>query len=356
MSRPFYTGADPEGAHFPPGPGDPSCPGDPGYPPPVPARPRLTFFVELEAGPLAALFARPEVLPFLAGNGCAVSLGLLDLSAERAGCIRRLEAAGVPVTAWLLLEVAEGYWLNADNAARARERWHDVHAWAEREGLALARVGLDVEFPRAESKGVLRDRRAAVLDMFRRRRPRAAVRRAEHDYAALVAEIRATGRSVEAYHFPHLLDERAAGSTLLRRSLGLVDVAVDAEVFMLYATYLGRGGARAYFPDAACIALGVTGGGVHAKEPEARSRHLTWEALEPELRAAAEHTSEVYVFSLEGCVEKGWLERIAQISWQAQAPPLPRGERARAAVGRAFARALFRAEPLFDRLLPARRP
>jgi hypothetical protein len=42
----------------------------------------------------------------------------------------------------------------------------------------------------------------------------------------------------------------------------------------------------------------VTGGGVNADEPAARFRHLTWEVLEPELPAAAEHTREVYAFSL----------------------------------------------------------
>ena len=53
-------------------------------------------------------------------------------------------------------------------------------------------------------------------------------------------------------------DEPENSVSLLRRSLGLVDVAVDAEVYMLYATYLGQAGARAYFRDAPCIALGVT--------------------------------------------------------------------------------------------------
>ena len=32
----------------------------------TPARPKLTFFVELETPPLEELFGRPEVLPFLA--------------------------------------------------------------------------------------------------------------------------------------------------------------------------------------------------------------------------------------------------------------------------------------------------
>jgi hypothetical protein len=291
---------------------------------------------------------------FLAAQRSTLAMGLLDLSPERAAWVRRLESRGVAVTAWLLLDPADGYWLNADNAERAAARWRESAAWAGREGLRLHRVGLDVEFPRAESEGILHDRRRALLSMLRRRRSREQVQAAERDYAALVAEIHASGRSVEAYHFPHLLDERAAGSTLLRRSLGLVDVAVDAEVYMLYASYLGRAGARAYFPDAPCIALGVTGGGVQAHDPEAQRRFLSWERLEEDLRAAAAHTREVYVFSLEGCVARGWLPRLAALDWSVPAPELPPGERRRARRARAWTRAVLRAEPLLDLVYPAR--
>ncbi len=316
--------------------------------------PHLTFFVELPAAELDALLARPEVIPFLAENGCAVSMGLVDLTPQRAACVRQLEAEGVPTTAWLLLDVAEGYWLNADNTDRARERWLETRAWAEREGLMLQRVGLDIEFPRSESQGVLRNRRRALWSMLRRRRTREQVRGAERAYDELVTEIQASGRSVEAYHFPHLLDERAAGTTLLRRCLGLVDVAVDAEVPMLYATYLGRAGARAYFRDAQCIALGVTGGGVNQNEPEARNHWLTWEALDEDLRAAAAHSNELYVFSLEGCVERGWLPGLAAIRWDEPPPALPARERRRARHRRGLNRLVFRAEPLFDLMVPVR--
>jgi hypothetical protein len=316
--------------------------------------PKLTFFVELEVEPLEELFAQPDVPPFLAAQGCAISMGLLDLSPRRAAVVRQLESKGIPVTGWLLLDLEDGYWLNADNADRARERWRETAAWAGREGLPLQRVGLDVEFPRSESEGVIRDRRRAAFSMLRRRRPREQVREAEHAYGELVREIRQSGRTVEVYQFPHLLDERAAGSTLLRRALGVVDVAVDAEVYMLYASYLGRAGAWIYFEDAPCIALGVTGGGINAGNPDAKSRFLSWERLEEDLRAAAAHTRDVYVFSLEGCVERGLLAPIAGIDWGQPAPTLLPEEERRARRGRRITQWLLRAEPLFDLLLPSR--
>ena len=124
---------------------------------------------------------------------------------------------------------------------------------------------------------------------------------------------------------------------------------------MLYSTYLGRAGAQIYFADAPCIALGVTGGGVNANNPEAFPRFLSFERLEEDLRAAAAHTRDVYVFSLEGCVERGLLAPIAEIDWEQPAPALPPEEERKARRGRRYAQWLFRAEPLFDLLLPSRR-
>jgi len=320
----------------------------------TPARPKLTFFVELEIEPLEQLFGRPEVVPFLAAQGCAISMGLLDLSPRRAEVVRKIESSGFPVTGWLLLDLEDGYWLNTDNADRARERWRETEAWAKREGLSLETVGLDVEFPRSESEGAVRDHRQAFFSMMRRRRSRQQVRDAEREYAELVREIHQTDRTVEVYQFPQLLDERAAHSTLLRRSLGIVDVAVDAEVYMLYASYLGRAGAQVYFADAPCIALGVTGGGVNARNPDAQRRFLSWERLSQDLRAAAAHTGEVYVFSLEGCVERGMLARIAEIDWSRPVPTLPPEEERRARRARRLTQWLFRAEPLIDLLVPSR--
>jgi hypothetical protein len=318
------------------------------------ASPKLTFFVELETPPLEELFGRPEVLPFLADQGCAISMGLLDLSERRAEVVRKIESSGIPVTGWLLLDLEDGYWLNADNADRARERWRETAAWAQREALPLQRIGLDVEFPRSESEGAIRDRRRAFFSMLRHRRPREQVQDAERAYGELVREIRESGRTVEVYQFPHLLDERAARSTLLRRALGIVDVSVDAEVYMLYSSYLGRAGTRVYFADAPCIALGVTGGGVNARNPDARHRFLSWERLEEELRDASAHARDVYVFSLEGCVEQSMLTRIAEIDWGQPAPALPPEEERRARRGRRITQWLFRAEPLIDLLIPSR--
>src|SRR2546430_6347791 len=53
-------------------------------------------------------------------------------SSDLAAVVRGLETRGVPVTGWLLLDIADGYWLNADNPDRARARYDETITWATR--------------------------------------------------------------------------------------------------------------------------------------------------------------------------------------------------------------------------------
>lgn len=316
-------------------------------------RPHLTFFVELASDELVKLFASPAVADFLADGGYGLSMGILDLTAERAEVVRELERRGVPVTAWLLLDVEDGYWLNSDNPDCAVARYRETVEWAAREGLALHRIGLDIEFPRALGKQFNHSPWRALATAFLYRRSFGEVYEAERAYAALVEEIHAGGRGVESYQFPHLLDERATGRALLRRCLGLVNVSVDVEVFMLYSSYLGRSAAHSYFADGGAIALGVTGGGVNAGLAEETPRLLSWERLEDDLTASAHHSDEVYVFSLEGCVWNEFLPRFASIDWQRGAASEPSAAVSRARRNRRWIRWAMRVEPLADLVLPS---
>src|SRR3954453_14422139 len=88
--------------------------------------------------------------------------------------------------------------------------------------------------------------------------------RARADYDELVERIHADGWPVENYQMPPIADERRAGSTLLQRVLGLVDLPTDREVFMNYTSFMRRSGPGllgTYGPEAAAIAVGTTGGG-----------------------------------------------------------------------------------------------
>lgn len=278
--------------------------------------PRLSFACELEPEPLKALLSE-TVIANLVALKASICLGILDLSAERAAAVRRLNAAGVPVVAWLLLPKEQGYWFNASNYGQALDRYEAFRAWTANEGLQWSGVGLDIE-PDIHDLAVLEKARGRIIP---RLLPRlfqvSSMRRARTAYRALVALIHADGYPVESYQFPLIADERHAGSTVLQRLAGVVDVAVEREVWMLYTSLLrphGVGLLASYAPEAQVIGLGVTGGGVEVPGLVAPAP-LTWEEFARDLRLAWMWCDDLFIFSLEGCVQQGFLERLQNFAW-----------------------------------------
>lgn len=310
----------------------------------------LTFFCELPSARLQTLFADPELIPLLAAHGCGVAMALIDLSAERAGIVRALTDAGVPVTAWLVLDELDGYWLTLDNVQLARDRWRQIRAWAQRERLQFARIGLDIEAPHDDAVGLVEAPLLTIARLVWLRRTRQQWREAMADLHRLVREIREDSGEIETYQFPFIADERAARSTLLQRVLGVADVRVDREVLMLYRSALpapwGDTLIDAYGARAQAIAVGITGGGVAALEANFAPRQLDLQATLDELARARRHTRQLYVFSLEGCVTQGWLAELLR----AELPkPLSAQGLARTRLGRMLARVVLGADRLVGR-------
>src|SRR5690242_3082673 len=109
------------------------------------SQPHLTFFCELDPPALETLFREPQVLADLSALEAGVSLGLLDLSPERAAVVKRLNEAGIPVNGWLLLPREQGYWFNLDNVTAAVARYTEFKQWTQDHDLKWAFVGLDIE-------------------------------------------------------------------------------------------------------------------------------------------------------------------------------------------------------------------
>jgi len=286
-------------------------------------RPELTFFCELEAGELEALFADPAVLEHLAALHAKVSLGLIDLSDGRAGVVRRLNKAGIPVIAWQLLPKEQGYWFNIGNSTQAASRFADFERWTAQHGLVWDGIGLDIETDIREMRMLAVDRRRLVPILLRRLTNTAQLRRAQTAYAALVARIRAAGYRVDSYQMPLIVDERNVGSTLIQRLMALVDLPVDREVLMLYSSfYRPRGAALlwSYGREAHSMGLGVTGGGVQVADVTQPS-FLTWDELSRDLRLAQHWTGDIHIFSLEGCVQQGFLQQLRDFDWEGRPVP-----------------------------------
>ena len=302
---------------------------------------RLTFACELDRARLADLFADSSVIDDLLALNARVALMCSDFSDERAGVVRRLNAAGIPVVGIPLLPLAEGYYFTADNADRAAGSYQEFAAWTRRHQLVWDGVGLDIE-PDAQIFLQIMENPWGLVPMLAGRLvDRARPARSKAAYQALAERIRADGWRVENYQFPLIADERRAGSSVLQR-LALVDVATDREVWMLYSSFLralGPGLIWAYGPEAASIAVGTTGGGPDIPGSP-QMPMLDWEELAGDLRLARHFCDQILIHSLEGCVWQGFLPRFRSFEWAAVAGP-PDGARAAAALRRGLRATLW---------------
>jgi len=285
--------------------------------------PTLTFFCELDAADLQELFSAPQIIEDLRALGASVSLGLRDLSPERAEIVRRLNVAGIPVIAWLLLPEAQGYWFNLDNASEAIVFYADFRTWTATYGLQWDGVGLDIEPDMRELKKLFAGDRRALLTLLRRFLDAERLKRAQQHYAGLIAQIRADGYRVDEYAFPFVVDERRAGSQFVQRFLGLVDLEVDREVLMLYSSFMrpfGHGLLWSFAPSAGSVGVGSTGGGVTVGGVD-QIPPLTWDEFARDLRLAHAWSDAIHVFSLEGTVRQGFLSRLLTFDWDAPGTP-----------------------------------
>jgi hypothetical protein len=269
----------------------------------------------------------------------SVTLALRDLSEGRAQVIRRLNDANVPVNAWLVLPKAQGYFATCQNVSEVEARWREVAAWLTQQQLRVARVGLDFERDLRE----LDDFFVAPVTTGLRWALTAGQSNAARDaarerYLRLIAEIRAAGFGVETYQFPLLLDDQLTHGSFWQRLTGSLDVRGDDDVLMLYTSLLGRAGPgllNAYVANRRVVGVGSTGGGV---DPFPK---LTWAELTRDL-LLAKSCDEVRIFSLEGCVQQGFLERLETFDWAAHAQ-LSSTQRLVASTRRATAQLVSRA-------------
>lgn len=299
---------------------------------------KLTFFVELDEAPFVELTRRAEVREALLALGAGVTVGLRDLGPERATAMRELSDAGIPVGAWLLLPEHQGYFATYDNVAAVTDRLVALRRWVAEHRLRPGALGLDFEPDLRELRLFFDAPVASLATWLTRSRDLARWRTAKVAYQALIDELRAEGWSIDAYQFPFVLEDRAAHGSFLQRVSGGLDVRVDREIVMAYSSLLGPLGpglVAGWAPRAQAVAVGSTGGGI---DPLPK---LSWEAFERDLLVAARVCPDVHVFSLEGCVEHGYLERLRSLDWERE-PSLPAVQRGAAAAARGLARLVAR--------------
>jgi hypothetical protein len=124
-------------------------------------------------------------------------------------------AEGVPVGAWLLLEDAQGYWPNAENApafCALIERFLD---WLDSEQLSVAEIIVDMETPLALSR-LLKGRliKGLQLEWQRWQHPqnRERFESAVSAFTGLVDTIHQAGLTAQVVTYPFIVHDAAAGN------------------------------------------------------------------------------------------------------------------------------------------------
>ncbi len=292
------------------------------------SHPRLIFFTRLDAAGLRRLLMYEGLLEHLVLQAHGIALAVTTLDDVLADVVRHLNSRGIYTVAWLLMPVEYGGWFNAQNYPQAKQHYRAFHAWAQQHALHFDALGMDIKPP--------------IHDIPRRRRWRLRdiAWQIAHDdvlspaasaaYADLVAEMHRDGYQVHSYQLPLLADDRRAGTTLLQRGLHIVDIPADMEVLLCFSSTpvenlphdMGGALIASYRPAADSIAVGSIDAVRGNEQRDARSAPLTWEALQRDLLLAARYTDTIYVFSLEGCIESGYLPRIAGMEWSRDARPV----------------------------------
>ncbi len=244
-----------------------------------------------------------------------VAIPIVDFSRERAAAVHRLNQAGIPVIAWMLLSNHAGNFLTADNAPEAAERVSAFEAWTKENGLKWAAVGLDIEPNFAELSALRGHWTRLIATLFERSFDGKRVRQAQQAYATLIREIQAQGDPVETYQMPYLPAERSVHSDLPDRLLGTVDVRGNLEYLMLYTSSARMAGAGMIWSlgrNAQAIAIGNTDGDTAAGTG---SGPLDWDEFSRDLIVASHYSNQIGVYDLEGCIRQGFLTRLQNFDW-----------------------------------------
>jgi hypothetical protein len=260
-----------------------------------------------------AFFSNTAVIPAVQDIHANLAVAIVDLSPGRAEVVHRLNLAGIPLTAWIVLPKEQGYYINADNAPAAVARIDEFERWTARYALRWTSVGLDIE-PNFEELASLKGHAWRLAGyLLERSLDGARLRRARSAYSALIQRIQSAGYSVQTYQMPFIADEREAGSTLLDRLLGTVEVRGNLEVLMLYTSYSPSTDSAMIWKlgsDAQAIVVGIV-----AATSSANSHSLGWEAFSRDLIVASHFTRTIGVYGLEGCSEQRFLQRLKGFDW-----------------------------------------
>ena len=250
----------------------------------------------------------------------SLRVGLIDLSKERTETIQKLNRAGIPVYAWLLLPEEEGYWFYMNNGDKAVKRYAEFKKWSEENRLKWAGLGIDLELDFNDARLAVKHPARLAWKAYRRLFDRNSIIKGREIYQKLINQMVADSFKVESYVIPVIYDERLKHTTSLQKLSGILDVQTPVEIPMDYTSAMGAGTIAVYHNDHQPIALGITGGGVNIEGVQ--PKFMTWDNLSRDLLVASQYTNEIIIFCLEATVKNGWLPKIMNFDFNQPVPDI----------------------------------
>lgn len=278
------------------------------------AQPRISFFNEMKSDALIGLFKDSTLIPTLHQLHAEIRMGILDLTPQRVMVLKSLNKANIPVVAWLLLPEEKGYWFHSGNGDMAIERYKEIKEWAVENQIEFSGIGLDLELDMNDMKMLQSNPLKLLSRLPGRLYDKSEIETGSRKYAELIATIKKDGFKVESYYASFIKDETALQNTSIQQLTKFLDIKTDKEIPMLYSSFMGNadGLLKIYGLDVGLkqVAIGSTGGGVDTTLPI-----LTYEELVHDLNMASKFADEIHIFSLEGCVQHGYLKKLLEYKY-----------------------------------------
>jgi hypothetical protein len=278
------------------------------------SKPVISFFNEMRTPELLRLFSDSTLVPTLKRMGAEIRMGIMDTTDGRAELLRRLNREGIPVAAWLILPEEKGYWFHAGNGDDAIACYQQVRNWARRQGIVFKAYGLDMELDMNDVNSIKRGDNGFFWRVFKRLYSKDEVETGRRKYAELVDMIHKDGYAVETYYAAFIRDETAIGRTAIQQATKFLDIRTEKDIPMLYSSFLSNGDGLmvVYGSEAGAKAVGIgsVGGGIDTTLPI-----LNYKELIRDMTIASSFAEELHIFSLEGCVQKGYLTKLADHSF-----------------------------------------
>ncbi|TAL64570.1 MAG: hypothetical protein EPN88_10780 [Bacteroidetes bacterium] len=285
------------------------------------ARPHISFFCELPEKEFNELFADSALINELVEMKLSIRIGLHDFNPGRTSTIQRLNKAGVPLVAWLLLPEEEGYWFNMHNGNKAEKRYADFKKWTAENLLKWTGIGIDLEPDIEDGKLAFSHPWKLAWKVYKRLYDNKSLQEGKELYKNLIDKMKADGFRVESYIIPFIYEERIKKTTSVQKLMGIVDLKTDTEIPMLYTSAMNNPGIiPLYHQNGMPVALGSTGGGVKVEGIELAA--LSWDNLERDLLIASKLTDEILIFCLESSVQKGFLTKIKNLDFNQKTPDI----------------------------------